>query len=77
MKRLALRSAAILLLAILSCSKSNTTVEFCNEACTIWRDCTGWDFATCTSECRAEGDWDAGYLSCLRSRNCNDLSACD
>ena len=74
MNRLALRFAAIVLLGIMSCS--GETTEWCTDACTVFRDCTGWDFETCMSECRADGDWDAEYLACLRAQPCNRLQTC-
>jgi hypothetical protein len=77
MKRFALRGAAVFLLAISSCSGSSETTEYCDDACRIWSDCTGWDFGECVSECRADGDWDAEYLACLRSQPCNNLLACE
>lgn len=77
MKRLALRCAAIFLLTIMSCSGSSETTEWCDDACAIWRDCTGWDLNACTGDCRADGDWDAEYLACLRSQPCNNLLACE
>jgi hypothetical protein len=77
MTRHALRVAAILFLGIIGCSGSNETTEYCDDACTIWRDCTGWDLDECTRECRADGDWDAAYLACLRGQSCNNLLACE
>jgi hypothetical protein len=77
MKRLAARGVAILLLGGMSSCGSSETTEFCSDACTIWRDCTGWDFDECMRECRAEGDWDAEYLACIRSQPCNNLRACE
>jgi hypothetical protein len=77
MERLALRCAAILFLGIMSCSGPGETTEWCDDACAIWRDCTGWDFDTCMSECRRDGDWDAEYLACLRAQPCDNLSACE
>jgi hypothetical protein len=76
MSRLALRGVAVLFLGIMSCSGGETT-EWCADACAIWRDCTGWDFEQCMSECRADGDWDAEYLACLRAQPCGNLRACE
>jgi hypothetical protein len=67
MKRFDLRLVAVVLLTIPACGGSSDTVEFCDDACRIWNECTGWDTGQCLSECRAEKDWDATYLACLRS----------
>jgi hypothetical protein len=77
MERLALRALAVAFLVIPSCSGSSETTEWCDDACAIWRDCTGWDFQSCISDCRTEGDWDAEYLACLRSQSCDNLSECE
>jgi hypothetical protein len=77
MKRLVLASTAILFLAGPSCGSNSETTEWCPDACTIWSDCTGWEYDACLSECGAEGDWDASYLSCLRAQSCDNLDACE
>lgn len=76
MRRVVLACTAILLLTGPSCNSGSETTEWCEDSCRIWSDCTGWDFSMCMSDCRSEGDWDASYLSCLQSRNCNNLDAC-
>ncbi len=76
MKRLVLFSAVVLLLAGPSCNSDSDQMEWCPDACTIWSDCTGWQYDSCISECQAEGDWDANYLSCLRNQTCGNLDAC-
>jgi len=76
MKRLVLISAVILFLAGPSCNSGSETTEWCPDACTIWSNCTGWEYDACMSECRAEGDWDANYLSCLQAQSCDNLDAC-
>lgn len=76
MKRLLLISAVILFLAGPSCNSDSDTTEYCPEACTIWSECTGWDYDACMNDCRAEGDWDANYLSCLRAQSCDSLDDC-
>jgi hypothetical protein len=77
MKRLDLRLAAAILLTITSCGGSSETTEWCQDACKIWNECTGWDSGECMAECRADGDWDAEYLACLRSQPCGNLLACE
>jgi len=76
MKRILLVSAVILFLAGLSCDSDSETTQWCDQACQIWSDCTGWEVDACMSECRAEGDWDASYRSCLQAQSCNDLDDC-
>jgi hypothetical protein len=77
MKRLLLCCVVTLFLVGLSCHSDSETTEWCDDACRIWTDCTGWEYDTCMSECRAEGDWDASYLSCLQAQRCDNLAACD
>lgn len=76
MKRLMLILISLLALAIVGCSESTTT-EWCEEACTIWTDCTGWNYQDCLNECRAEGDWDAGYLNCIENVSCENIYDCE
>jgi hypothetical protein len=77
MKRVALGLTAVGLLTITDCGGSHETTEWCEDACRIWHDCTGWDSAECLSECRADGDWDETYLACLRAQSCGNLLACE
>jgi hypothetical protein len=76
MRRLMSLSAAALLLVGPSCNSGSETTEYCEDACRIWTDCTGWEFETCMSECKAGGDWDASYLACLQSESCDNLDDC-
>ena len=77
MRRIAAALLALLLFAVAGCSSSSSTVEYCDEACTIWTNCTGWDFNACVAECTDEGDWDQDYLLCIQDQGCGNLLACE
>jgi hypothetical protein len=77
MRRLIQCCAAALVLGMVDCSGARETTEWCDDSCKIWHECTGWDFEACVSECRADGDWDADYLACIRQQSCTSLSACE
>ncbi len=57
-------------LALTACS----TDDLCARACTAWTTCTQVDgntvnypYETCFDECKSEGDWDLGYVTCVES----------
>lgn len=64
-------------LALAGCG-GGSSPEQCDEACQLWDACTGaenfYPYEVCYPECEAEGDWDDGYIDCLRQfESCFDM----
>lgn len=72
-----MRTTGWLLVALLgaapACGGEASTPELCDEACRIWDACTGLDnwysYEICMADCRNEGDWNGGYVGCLREHS--------
>lgn len=78
MRTLHILLTAAVLCAAPACGGDASTPELCDEACRVWDACTGqagwYPYATCMTDCRAEGDWDQGYVDCVkRYTSCEDL----
>ncbi|HTS78990.1 MAG TPA: hypothetical protein VMH40_00200 [Myxococcaceae bacterium] len=53
-----------------------STTQFCDPACQIWKDCGTWDYNACMSDCKTAGNWDQGYVNCLKAATCTTLNTC-
>merc|ERR1719367_2571378 len=44
----------------------------CERACEAWSWADGWSTSTCEQKCKADGNWDDSYVTCLqRQMHCN------
>ncbi|MEM1025194.1 MAG: hypothetical protein AAGD10_02600 [Myxococcota bacterium] len=69
-----------LALSLSSCGGEASTPELCDEACRQWDNCEGqenwYSYEICRPDCESEGDWDEGYVDCLRNqRTCFEMEA--
>jgi hypothetical protein len=63
----------VLSLPLAGCGGEASTPELCDEACRRWDACTGSDnwypYDQCMTECERDGDWDRGYVDCLKEHS--------
>lgn len=64
----------VLVLSLATVGFANAGCEAsCEEACDLWASCSTWGascwkptYDTCMKTCKADGDWDYWYLTCIQ-----------